>query len=103
MASEYYLNVFRDYSAERTHLNATGKKIVSRHHETSHASRQETLEEIIDLNGYAGLQYDHTLHVDGDKAEVLDLLGEACALAEQKADEYRDHCRLRGYVLSGAA
>lgn len=103
MASEYFLNVFRDLGAERTHLNATGKKIVSRHHETSHTSRQETLEEIIDLNGYAGLQYDHTLHVTGDKAEVLDLIGEACELVHQKADEFRDQYRLKGYVLSGAA
>lgn len=98
--SEYYLNVFHDLNRAHTHLEATGKKLVFRHHEVSHRNRGEALEEIVDLNSYQGLQYDHTLHVTDQKAEVLDLIGEACKLVHEMVDERRDENRLRRAVAS---
>ena len=97
---EYFLNVFHDLNRARTHLEATGKKVIFRHHEVSHRDRGEALQEIIDLNGYQGLRYDHTLHVAGDKAEVIDLIGEACKLVHEMVDEERDTNRLRRAVMS---
>lgn len=98
--TSYYLNVFHDLSRARTHFEATGKKVVFRHHEVSHVDRTEALDEIIDYNGYAGLQYDHTLHVADGKAEVLDLTGEACKLVHQRVDERGDTRRLHHSVMS---